>query len=102
MGGMCGDDDMIDMTAVIRNTHGIHCRPSAVIVKQALTHDVDIEIFGKKGQTKLSSILELMSLELFVGSEIKIQVSGENEYAVCKEMVELFETEFDFPPQEQI
>ncbi len=91
---------MTEMTAIIRNAHGIHCRPSAVIVKQALKYDEDVVIFGKKGETRLSSILELMSLELFVGSEIKIQVSGENEYAVCKEMVELFETNFDFPPQE--
>ncbi len=93
---------MTEMRATIRNAHGIHCRPSAVIVKRALVYGGDIVIVGKKGETKLSSILELMSLELFVGSEIKIQVSGENEDAVCKEMVELFETKFDFPAQEQV
>ncbi len=91
---------MTEMKATIRNAHGIHCRPSAVIVKRALKYDGDIVVSGKKGETKLSSILELMSLELFEGSEILIEVSGNNEETVCKEMVDLFETHFDFPSQE--
>ena len=90
---------MVEKRAKIRNAHGIHCRPSAVIIKRALDYDGDIFVIGEKGRVKLESIMELMSLELFVDSEIKIQVCGDNEEAVCNEMVELFETHFDFPPQ---
>ena len=85
---------MVEMKATIRNAHGIHCRPSAVIIKHALAYDGEITVVGEKGSAKLTSILELMSLELFVDSEIKIQVCGENEEKVCREMVELFETHF--------
>jgi len=90
---------MVEMNAKIRNSHGIHCRPSAVIIKRALAYDGEITVVGEMGSAKLTSILELMSLELFENCEIKIQVCGENEETVCREMVELFETHFDFPPQ---
>jgi phosphotransferase system HPr (HPr) family protein len=90
---------MVEMTAQVKNANGIHCRPSAVIIGRAQEYSGKIVVIGEKGQIELTSILELMSLELFEGSVIKIQVSGPDEEQVCKEMVELFECHFDFPPQ---
>jgi phosphotransferase system HPr (HPr) family protein len=90
---------MVEMTAEIKNAHGIHCRPSALIIKEALKYSGEITIVGERGSAKLLSIMDLMALELFAGTKIKIQVSGENEETVCREMAELFETHFDFPSQ---
>jgi phosphotransferase system HPr (HPr) family protein len=90
---------MVEKTATVQNANGIHCRPSAVIINRASEYPGKIVVIGEKGEIELTSILELMSLELFVGSEVKIQVSGPDEEKVCQEMVELFEHHFDFPPQ---
>ncbi len=91
---------MIEMKATIQNMQGIHCRPSAVIVKYVADYDGEILVRGKKGKTGLRSILELMALELFPGSELTIQVSGPNEEDFCQDLVALFETHFDFPAHE--
>ncbi len=92
---------MVEMTATIQNAQGIHCRPSAVIVKYVSDYHGSITVIGEKGEARLSSILELMTLELFVGSQITIRVDGPDEEQFCKDLVALFETHFDFPPKEE-
>jgi len=90
---------MVELKATIQNVQGIHCRPSAVIVKYVADYTGDIRVRGEKGETSLRSILELMTLELFPGSELTIQVSGPGEETFCMDLVALFETHFDFPPR---
>jgi phosphotransferase system HPr (HPr) family protein len=92
---------MIEMTATIQNGQGIHCRPSAVIVKHTAGYDGEITVSGDKGVTALRSILELMTLELFPGSQVRVQVNGPDEETFCKDLVALFETQFDFPPRDE-
>ncbi len=90
---------MVEHSATIQNEHGIHCRPSTVIVKYIADYEGAIEVEGVKGRTNLRSVLELMSLELFPGSEVTVRVSGPEEEQVCNDLVALFETHFDFPPR---
>ncbi len=91
---------MVEMTATVQNGQGIHCRPSDVIVKYVADYEGDITVNGEKGETSLRSILELMTLELFPGSQVTIRVDGPNEETFCRDVVALFETHFDFPPRE--
>ncbi len=91
---------MTEMDATIRNEHGIHCRPSTAIVKSVDGYGGKILVTGQRGSTKLKSVLELMSLELFPGAQVTIRVSGPDEEKVCRDLVTLFETHFDFPPRE--
>jgi len=81
------------------NSAGIHCRPSALIIKAALESNAKITIETPRGTCELCSVLELISLGLEEGTRITVRVSGEDEEAVCQRMVDLFETAFDFPPQ---
>jgi|TARA_B100001971_G_scaffold193390_1_gene198405 phosphotransferase system HPr (HPr) family protein len=90
---------MVEMTTTIQNAQGIHCRPSAVIVKYVADYDGGITVNGEKGATALRSILELMTLELFLGSQVTVRVNGPDEETFCKDVVALFETHFDFPPR---
>ena len=91
---------MVEMQATVQNMQGIHCRPSAVIVKYVADYEGNILVRGKRGETALRSILELMTLELYPGSELAIQVSGQDEESFCEDIVALFETHFDFPAHE--
>ena len=89
---------MIERTATIRNGQGIHCRPSAKIVTEASRHPCLIRVLAESGEADLRSLLSLVSLGLQEGTTIRIQVTGEDESDVCNRIVDLFETQFDFPP----
>ncbi len=88
-------------TAVIRNNAGIHCRPSAVIVKEARGFNAEIVVRSSRGDTaNPSSAIELLALGLDQGSEIEIQAKGPDAEPCCRRLAELFETQYDFPPRE--
>jgi phosphocarrier protein HPr len=89
---------MVERTATVRNGHGIHCRPSATIIMEALPYAGQIEVTSDSGRTNLRSVLELVSMDLEVGSIVQVRVSGPDEEQVCARLAELFETHFDFPP----
>jgi phosphocarrier protein HPr len=85
-------------TAIIENTQGIHCRPSALIVKEFQGYTGRIQISNANGLCKVSSVMQLLSLEMSMGCEVTVEVEGENEAAIADRLVELLKTKFDFPP----
>lgn len=90
---------MIEKTATIQNTQGIHCRPSAVIIKEAAGYTGTICVTNHAHSCNLQSVMELLTLGLHKGAQITIQVSGPQEAEFCQRLVTLFETHFDFPPR---
>jgi phosphotransferase system HPr (HPr) family protein len=93
---------MIEHKATVQNSAGIHCRPSAVIVKEARRYsECDIRVSAISGMCNPGSVLALISMGLEQGAVVNIQVSGPDEEAVCARMVELFERNYDFPPREE-
>lgn len=90
---------MFEAKAVVKNEAGIHCRPSAVLVKEGTVYPGDILVTAESGTCTLTSALECIMLGLEQGAEVTIQVTGPDEENFCKRLVELFETHFDFPPQ---
>jgi len=90
---------MYTTEAVVQNEAGIHCRPSAILVKEGCAYEGDILVTASSGTCTLKSALELIMLGLEKGARVVIQVSGPDEEAAAKRLVELFETHFDFPPR---
>jgi len=90
---------MIEVKAVIQNEAGIHCRPSAILVKAGCAYTGEVHVTADSGTCNLKSALELIMLGLEKGAEVTIQVSGPNEAEEAKKFAELFETHFDFPPR---
>lgn len=84
--------------AIIANSQGIHCRPSALIVKEFQGYPGRIQISNGNGACDVSSVMQLLSLEMHMGNEVKIEVEGENEAATADRLVDLLQTHFDFPP----
>ena len=91
---------MTTMTAQVKNANGIHVRPSGLIIEHIADYPGDVCLSSSKGESSLRSILDLLTLSLEQGAEMTISVSGPNEEAVCQELVDLFQTEFDFPLQD--
>ncbi len=90
---------MFGAKAVIQNEAGIHCRPSAILVKEGTAYAGEILVTAKSGTCTLTSALECIMLGLEEGAEVSIQVTGPDEEAFCNKLAELFETHFDFPPK---
>ncbi len=90
---------MVEQRAVIKNEQGIHCRPSAVIIKSIQGYDGQASVCSASGEANLQSIMGLLSLCLEQGTEVQVRVDGPDEESICAQLVKLFETEFDFPPK---
>lgn len=86
--------------AVIKNRAGIHCRPTAVIVKEARTFEDEITVQSEEQTGDAKSAIELLSMGLEEGATVEIHTAGPTASTSIARMVELFETEFDFPPRE--
>ena len=91
---------MTERKAVVRNAHGIHCRPSAVIVKAAEAYEGTILVRSNNGEADCRSIMGLLCLGLEEGAEVVVCATGPDEETMAGKLVELFETRFDFPPRE--
>ena len=90
---------MVQSKATIQNEAGIHCRPSAILVKEGSSYPGNILVTATSGTCTLTSALELIMLGLEAGTDVQIQVTGPDEEHYCNKLVELFETHFDFPAQ---
>ncbi len=89
---------MIEVQTTVRNTAGIHCRPSALIVKAVGDFSGDLRIINPEGRTAdPRSIMDLLALGLHEGHRITIQVEGPGEEAMAERIAELFARHFDFP-----
>jgi phosphocarrier protein HPr len=88
---------MISKTATVQNGHGIHCRPSTVIIKAMADYDGTIRVIGEQGTANCRSVMELMSMELYDRTPVTIEVEGPDEAATADQLVELFECRYDFP-----
>ena len=91
---------MKEKTLTINNHAGIHCRPLSVIM--AAVNECQDSSFNLKtpnGDSELTSILEVLSLCIQYKDKVTLQVTGGDEDAALKKIGDLFEYEFDFPPQ---
>ncbi len=90
---------MIELPAIVRNAAGIHCRPSAEIIKEVMGYPGNVRIASQSRESDLRSVMSLLALGLQQGTNILIRVTGPDEEAMCRKLVTLFETHFDFPPR---
>ena len=77
---------------------GIHCRPSAVIVKVVRDYRGEIMVIAPSGSCDPRSILDLISLWLSQGTQVTLQVSGSYERKFAAKLAKLFARNFDYPP----
>ena len=94
---------MQERVVTIRNTAGIHCRPSGVILTTIKNEFPDhrFQLTAADGTvTELDSILALISVGLSKGTSALLQVEGIDEDRAIKRIGDLFEFEFDFPPRQ--
>lgn len=90
---------MVEAPAIVTNAAGIHCRPSAVIIKEVMNYPGVIHVTANSRESDLRSVMSLLALGLQQGTTLTIRVSGPDEEVFCRKLVALFQTHFDFPPR---
>ena len=90
---------MVQLPAIVCNSAGIHCRPSAVIIKEVMNYPGIIRVTANSRESDLRSVMSLLALGLHQGTDLTIRVSGPDEQTFCRKLVGLFQTHFDFPPR---
>ena len=90
---------MYETLATIRNRQGIHCRPTAVIIRALQGCGGTIRIWNDPQQCNIFTMVGIMSLGLESGMTVHIQVEGPDEEATGLKLVELFERVYDFPAE---
>lgn len=85
---------MIKENVTIKNSSGLHARPSAALVKLAgkFKSDFFIHMYGYRVNGK--SILGVMTLAAEQGAELLFEVSGSDEKEAMQAILELVENKF--------
>ena len=78
---------MVSKKVVVSNPTGLHARPASQMVQFCKKFPEKIILKGKGKETDPKSIISLLSAGLTKGTEIEVEVDGENEATVCDEIV---------------
>ncbi len=86
---------MIKKDIKVENEQGLHARPCRMISQTAMNYQCDIKLIKDGYEVNAKSIMGLLSLAAPQGSIITIVADGVDEEKAIKELVHLFETNFD-------
>ena len=84
---------MVEVKVVVVSKVGLHARPAAAFVQEALKHrcSVTLEAGGRKANGK--SILEVLALGVKHGQEVTVRTDGEGEKEASKSLCRLLSSD---------
>ena len=85
---------MTEFSVKIKNKLGLHARPAAEFVKLAAKYKSDVYVSKNDRIVNGKSIMGVMTLAAEMGSELRIQVIGEDEDEAIKALVDLINNQF--------
>ena len=84
----------MEKTVKILNEQGLHARPASIFVKTASKFKCTVSILHGTGVANAKSIINIMSLGLKKGEEIKIVTEGIDEKEAMDALLALVESKF--------
>jgi phosphocarrier protein HPr len=85
---------MIKTPITISNKLGLHARASAKLTKLAGSFKSEVFMSRNGRRVNAKSIMGVMMLAAGLGSEVELEVDGEDEAAATQALVQLFEDKF--------
>ena len=82
----------IDVTVI--NTLGLHARPAAMLVRQAMTFKAEVFLEKDSERVSAKSIMGIMGFAACKGSLIKISAAGPDEDEALSALAQLFKDKF--------
>lgn len=81
-------------TVEVINQYGIHARPAALLVKTASGFQSDIHLEKDGARVSAKSIMGLVTMEGYMGSQIIIHADGPDAEAAVLALKDLFDKKF--------
>ena len=85
---------MIKTSVTISNKLGLHARASAKLTKLAASFRSDVHLSRNGRRINAKSIMGVMMLAAGQGSELDLEVAGDDEVAATQAIVTLFDERF--------
>lgn len=85
---------VVRQEVVIGMPEGLHARPSTLLSKAAANYDGSVKILVDDRVADAKSILDLLSLGLAEGTQLTIEVAGNNAAEKLQSLCAMFETNF--------
>jgi phosphotransferase system HPr (HPr) family protein len=82
-------------TVTVTNRHGLHARPSLVIVKAVRKYDARVTIHRGNQIAEATSVLDLLSLGAVQGTKLLVSAKGPQAKEVIAALLRLFDAEFE-------
>lgn len=82
---------MIQRETIVKNPTGIHARPAGQLVQLCKTKSEKITILCNDRKVDPKSIFSVLTACMKCGTPITVQVEGEQEQAVCNEIIAFVE-----------
>lgn len=95
-GIIAGYDHHCSTLVLLKNKHGIHARPSAMIVN-LVSRYVDCEIWAERKHEKINAkdIMSWMTLDAPFGAEVRLSAKGKDCFEALEKIVVLFNSKFN-------
>jgi phosphocarrier protein HPr len=77
------------------NRLGLHIRPAAQFTKIASRYKSDVHLIRDGMRVNAKSIMGVMMLAAGQGTRLTMEISGEDEEDLCKELLVLIENKFN-------
>ncbi|QQK07394.1 HPr family phosphocarrier protein [Miniphocaeibacter halophilus] len=84
---------MVEEKVIIVNDEGLHARPAARYLQEAIKYQCDITLIKDNVEYDGKSILSILSMGAFKGSEITIRCNGDDEKAALENLKDFIENE---------
>ena len=88
---------MIVKVIEIKNKLGLHARAASVFVKTAGAFSAEITVSNPNKEANGKNIMSMMLLQAVCGSEIKVEINGDDEEAAMQAITALIEDKFGEP-----
>ena len=85
---------MLEQIATIQNKLGLHARSASVFVKTASGFSSSIKVSNEYANANGKSIMSMMLLQAACGTEIVLQVDGEDEKEALEALLQLVNNRF--------
>lgn len=86
---------MIQRDIVLQNRLGLHIRPAALFTKIASKYKSDVFLVRDRMRVNAKSIMGVMMLAAGQGVKLTLECIGEDEEALCAELITLIENKFN-------
>ena len=82
---------MVQQSTIVTSESGIHARPAAELVNFVKNYPGTINIKNGEKSGNLKSILNVMALGIVKGTEVTIEVSGDDEENFCTSVIDFID-----------